>query len=203
MIQKYIETISQDTIIEQFAPSQLTISSNTDVTMKYTVIFLVDQIPPSNILLLKRAATKSFAPGYYTGIGGKVGDQPEFANETALEGAYRELKEETLGTHSKVNTQLIEYARFIYVHGLTIHYFVGVSHDYPTLPKISSSDGFLEWIPINNLLNYDIIPTTKLICEFWQQNKYHLIPFTIIGVETGIINTVRMVDVISVVQGLA
>lgn len=36
----------------------------------WNVIFLLDQIPPTKIVFLKRADNKSFAAGWYTGIGG-------------------------------------------------------------------------------------------------------------------------------------
>lgn len=169
---------------------------------KFTVIFLVDQYLPKNIILLKRAETKPFAPGYFTGIGGKVGDQLEYANETVLEGAYRELKEETLGSLNKATTHLIEFARFRYENGITLHYFSGLYHSFPNLPKVSNLDGSLLWVNTSKLLQYDIIPTTKIICDYWNRNQFQLTPFTVYGREIGINNTVRLVETLRVKQGL-
>ena len=112
-------------------------------TQSFTVIFLIDKNPPQNIMLLKRALSKAFAPGYFTGIGGKVGDQPEFENETVLEGAYRELKEETLGELNMDNTPLLEFARFKYEHGITLYYFIGIFSNFPQVPSISPT----RWKP--------------------------------------------------------
>lgn len=91
---------------------------------KFTVIFLVDGDPPGKIVLLKRSPTKKFAPNFFTGIGGKVGDSPAFANEGVLEGAYRELSEETKGDLTFRNIQLKEFARCVYEHGVKLYYFL-------------------------------------------------------------------------------
>lgn len=49
---------------------------------KYTVVFLLDKKVPTKVVLLKRALGKKFAPGLYTGIGGKQ-DEGETIDETA------------------------------------------------------------------------------------------------------------------------
>lgn len=176
-------------------------SSLMNSTQAFTVIFLIDQVPPQQILLLRRAESKSFAPGYYTGIGGKVGDSPTFANETVLEGAYRELQEETLGEVSNYTTMLTEFARFHYLDGIDIHYFWGC-FAYPQIPKIAETDGTLEWVSRDRLLEYKIIPTTELICQIWEMNQFSFQPFTVVGRETGMDGTVRLVAMVEHQGGL-
>ena len=171
-------------------------------TRNYTVIFLVDRFPARNILLLKRASSKPFAPNYYTGIGGKVGDMPQFRNETILEGAYRELEEETLETITQNDIHLTEFARFRYQNGISLFYFAGVYTQFPLTPAFSANDGELEWVNHSDILHYKIIPTTKLICEVWAQNDFQRAPFTIFGKEVGMKDSVRIVEKLRITNHL-
>ena len=169
---------------------------------KYSVIFLVNKFPPDKVLLLKRAETQKFAPGFYTGIGGKIGDFPEVRMESRLEGAYRELREETGGDLTEENIRLIEFARCVYEKGTRLFYFVALSSK-DRLPVINPSDGALFWVDVDELLNKDIIPTTKVICEEWARRNFLVdIPFTLIVREIGIEKTVRLVEVLKVQEGL-
>lgn len=86
--------------------------------------FLLDKNSPTKIILLKSSAEKTFAPNFFTGIGGKIGDLPGLEEETVLGSAYRELKEETKDYLTKENTQLREFARCIYNSGLSLYYFM-------------------------------------------------------------------------------
>ena len=52
------------------------------------------------------------------------------------------------------------------------------------------------------LLHYDIIPTTKIVCEYWSKNQYQLTPFTVHGKEVGMKKSVRIVEVLDTFQGL-
>ena len=51
---------------------------------KFTVIFLGDSTQPTKLVLLKRSADRKFAPNLYSGLGGKIGDQEEFKDETRV-----------------------------------------------------------------------------------------------------------------------
>lgn len=168
----------------------------------WTVIFLVDQDPPSKIILLKRSAKKVFAPNFYVGIGGKVGDIVGFESETPLESAYRELAEETENNLTIDNITLYEFARCLYDSGLTLHYFWGMYKE-TKLPKISANDGTVEWVETDTLLDLAIIPTTKLVCAEWKKRGFNLNnKFTIYVSETGTQNTVRLVKLLKVADGL-
>lgn len=132
----------------------------------WNVIFLLDQKPsPSKIVMLKRSATKKFAPGMYTGIGGKV--EP---NETLLKSAYRELAEETGLT--SINLQ--QFAKVIIDESEELVYFWGI-YTPTNLPK--SNEGTLEWVPLSMVLDKDIIPTTKKMLQKWQSQDFDLQPF--------------------------
>lgn len=169
----------------------------------WTVIFLVDGSPVTKVVTLQRAPAKSFAPGYYTGIGGKLGDIPGLEDETPLEGAYRELNEETEGEVNKENIKLTELARCIYDSGLILHYFWGVYEGIQP-PHINPDDGTLYWISTEELFDRDIIPTTEAVCREWQKRDFKVdTPFTVIVHETGQDRGVRMVDVIEVEEGLS
>ncbi len=130
----------------------------------WNVIFLIDQHPATKIVLLKRAFTKKFAPGMYTGIGGKVEE-----GETLLDSAYRELKEET----GIENVRLNEFAKVIIDEKEALIYFWGkYQEDLPT-----SDDGTLEWISTNKVLSKNIIPTTLEMLKHWNSQNFSITPF--------------------------
>lgn len=127
----------------------------------YTAIFLSNKYPFKKLIVLKRADWKKFAPLMYTGIGGKVEN-----GESVLEGALRELKEETEIT----GIEIIEFARVTFGHGL-LHYFWGI-YSKKNLPECNEGD--LEWKEINEILNLSIIPSTKLVLEEWSNRGFSL-----------------------------
>jgi len=162
---------------------------------KFTVIFLINNNPPAKVLLLKRAATKSFAPNYFTGIGGKVGDIPENSDESVLEGAYRELSEETEENLSKEIIKLRGCARCVLKGGIRLHYFWGEYFGIEP-PRVNPLDGTLVWVAVEELLQRNIIPTTRVICKEWAQRGFKIsCPFTVYVREIGMENTVRLVEV--------
>lgn len=130
----------------------------------WNVVFLIDQINPSKILLLKRAGNKKFAPGMYTGVGGKI--EP---GETFIDSAYRELKEET----GIIKVELKQLAKVVIDNNQNLFYFWGIyNSDLPT-----SADGTLEWVSTNKILNKNIIPTTFEMLKQWQSQNFSPTPF--------------------------
>lgn len=150
---------------------------------QWNVTFLMDAVPPRSIVLLRRAATKEFAPNLYTGIGGKV--EP---GETVLQSAYRELAEES-GITGLTLTEFIRCVR----DGIdTLHYFWGT---YPVGPLPASDDGTLEWVRTDDLFTKDLIPTTLLVCKQWAGRSFFVdAPFTVH------IKTVGKKDTVALVQ---
>ncbi len=138
-----------------------------DFKKKYTVIFLADTIPPTKLVLLKRGSDRELAPGMFTGLGGHIGDKEEFKDETALESANRELLEEA----GLSGIDLQEFGRLIVNGKILLVYFFGIFHE-ELLP--SCTEGVLEWVPFNDVLSKDIIPTTRFFIEKWSQNGWSL-----------------------------
>ena len=125
----------------------------------YTVIFLLDTLPPTRIIFLKRALSKAFAPGLYTGIGGKIE-----AGEAALQGAYREMEEET----GLINPTLSLFATCSIDEEIFLHYYWGIHSG--ALPECNEGD--LEWVAIEHIQQKHIIPTTAHILTEWQRRNF-------------------------------
>ncbi len=169
---------------------------------RWTVIFLGDATPPNKIMLLKRSPKTSYAPNFYTGIGGKIGDLPEFEDETPIEGAYRELSEESENELSNENISLKEFARCEYEDGSKLFYFFGI-YNKPEIPHIDSEVGALDWVTTKDLDKYEIIPTTKNVCEEWAARSFDVNnPFTVFVKEIGMKGTVKLLEKIKTVEGL-
>jgi 8-oxo-dGTP pyrophosphatase MutT (NUDIX family) len=158
---------------------------------EWNVIFLVDQNPPREVVLLQRAANKSFAPSFFIGVGGKI--EP---GESAIESAYRELREET-----GIDTvELKEFSRCVYDSDLKLYYFWGI---YSNLDLPQTDDGVLHWVLAQEILSKDLIPTTRVICEEWGKRDFSVnSPFSIIVREIGKERGVRLVEVIDVREHL-
>lgn len=166
------------------------------------VVFLLDKPTPEKVILLKRASTKTYAPDFFTGIGGKIGDIPGLEDETPMESAYRELNEETDGTINSKNTTLTEFARCHIDAGVTIYYFWGI-HSGKNLPHISPAEGQLVSATTDDLLDYQIIPTTLEVCRAWKARGFSTgKPFTVYLKHTGMEASIRLVKLIKVEEGL-
>lgn len=127
----------------------------------WNVIFLIDQIPPTKIVFLKRGPNRTFAPNMYTGIGGKVEN-----GETLLESAYRELEEESGIT----NVKLEQFAKVVIDNQDELIYFLGIFPYTPNLPN--SNEGTLEWVAVKNIFQKNIIPTTREVLKQWQKQNF-------------------------------
>jgi 8-oxo-dGTP diphosphatase len=112
------------------------------------------------LLLLRRSASKSFAPNRWTGVGGRV--EPEEFDDLASS-ARRELFEETDLTAAEVSPLALR--RTLTFHhpdeGLvTLLYFVGTT----TTDRIPvATEGSLAWINPGELRGLDIIENTARV----------------------------------------
>ncbi len=160
--------------------------------MKWNIVFLVDQNPLNKVIFLKRAANKTFAANFYTGVGGKVEE-----GEELLKSTYRELKEET----GLEGIELKEFARAIILNANeSLHYFWGI-YQANSLPK--SDDGVLEWVSKDNLLAKKIIPSTVKVVEEWKKRDFSLIDlFTVYLTEIRTEKTVKKVKLVRITSGL-
>ncbi|CCF84886.1 NUDIX domain-containing protein [Nitrolancea hollandica] len=111
-------------------------------------------------LLLRRAGTKRFAPGRWTGLGGRV-EEGEFADLHAA--AFREVREETGIPAAEIADFTLRRALLQARPGesLTVLlYFTGTLGE-PVQPL--SSEGTLEWVTEGDLERLDIIENTRLV----------------------------------------
>jgi 8-oxo-dGTP diphosphatase len=126
----------------------------------YSVIFLFHA---GKLLLLRRADWKAFAPGRWTGIGGRV--EPFELGDLASS-ARRELFEETDLGAAEVSTLILRRTLTFYRsdEGLvTLVYFTGdaVSDRVPTC-----TEGTLAWKEPSELDRLDVIENTAKVLPF-------------------------------------
>lgn len=123
-----------------------------------SVAFLVSP-DHRRLVLLQRAAWKTFAPGRWTGIGGKL--EGEEIAEPAL-GALRELREETGLTPDDLSDW--RFVADIIDSGAEVRlvYFVAVfAGEY--LPPCT--EGTLHWVPLAEYQRYDLIENTRAVLD--------------------------------------
>jgi 8-oxo-dGTP pyrophosphatase MutT (NUDIX family) len=113
----------------------------------------------TQIMLLCRAAWKSFAPSRWTGIGGRL-EGDEVAEPMA--GALRELREET-------GITLADLSEWRFVADLLdpgaavrLVYFTAVYADTQVPP---CNEGTLHWVPVADYPRYDLIENTRALLD--------------------------------------
>jgi len=126
-----------------------------DVLESHSVILLESR---GKFLMLKRAATKRFAPNRWTGVGGRV-EANEYATLTAS--ALRELREETGLEEGDVQGFTLRRAVLVARPGGTLNvllYFTGLLQEQ-VLPDCP--EGTLAWVEAGEMANLDIIETSR------------------------------------------
>jgi len=124
----------------------------------YTVVVLSHE---KRYLLLRRAETKRFAPGMWTGVGGLV-ESSEFTDLQAA--ALRELFEETGIVVNDISNLVL---RRVLLHArpkspLTLLlYFTGLLGSPSTLPECT--EGTLAWISRDQLAELKFIENAQLV----------------------------------------
>lgn len=111
-------------------------------------------------LLLRRSETKRFAPGRWTGIGGRV-EEGEFADLRAA--ALREVREETGIAAAEIADFTLRRALLQArpAESLTVLLYFTGSLAAPALP--SSPEGTLGWVTAGELDRLDIIENTRQV----------------------------------------
>lgn len=117
------------------------------LTMPRTLSFVFNG---DDVLMLKRDAGKRVFPNQYNGLGGHV-ERDEDVRSSAL----REIKEESgLIVHS-LRLRGIHNIDAGEASGILLFIFTAISDSRDLQPD--SPEGRLEWIPIDNVLDYDLV----------------------------------------------
>ena len=123
-----------------------------------SVVFLLSP-DRRQIVLLRRAAWKSFAPGRWTGIGGRLeGDE---LLQPAL-GALRELREETGLTLDDLSDW--RFVADVVDPGAEVRlvYFTAI---FATEPLPLCNEGTLYWVALDEYVHYDLIENTRVVLD--------------------------------------
>lgn len=133
----------------------------------FTVVFLGDQQPPTKLVMLRRTSSR-YGGDLYTGIGGHF--EPE-KDPTMLDSAARELSEEV---EALAGTPISEFARCIVNGKKGLFYFWGQIDSTKPLPKADEREGEISWVPVNDLFEVNIFPTTRPVLEEWSKRQFRV-----------------------------
>jgi 8-oxo-dGTP diphosphatase len=123
-----------------------------------SVVFLLSS-DYRRVVLLERATWKSFAPGRWTGIGGRL--EGEEVSDLAR-GALREVQEETGLTLDDLRAWRFVADVLDPGAGVRLVYFTAV-FPQETLPPCS--EGTLHWVSITEYARYDLIENTRVVLD--------------------------------------
>jgi len=122
-------------------------------------VFLLTE-DKKEVLLIHRGKDRKFLPDYYAGLGGKMDFK---TNESPLDTAIREISEESPYTlNDIINIELKAIFTAIDRFGKWIVFdFVGVVKEKKFIKPLKTDEGTLEWIKIENLMEYKLIPDLR------------------------------------------
>lgn len=117
------------------------------LTMPRTLSFVING---GDVLMLKRDASRRVFPNQYNGLGGHVE-----RDEDVCSSALREIEEESgLKVHS-LRLCCIHNIDADEASGILLFVFTAMSDSRDIKP--STPEGALEWIPIDKVLDYDLV----------------------------------------------
>ena len=122
-------------------------TTNRWLTIPRTLSFVMNG---DDILMMKRAPHRRVFPNQYNGLGGHIE-----RDEDPLTGAIREIKEESgLDVHA-VRLRAIHNIDTGGKTGIMLFVYTAVSDDRAVIQD--TSEGVLEWIPKNKILDLDLV----------------------------------------------
>ncbi len=128
-----------------------------------------------DMLLMKRAAHKTIAPGYWFGVGGHV--EPQEINHPQL-ACEREIQEETGIKKDEISNLKHRYIIFNKDEKEVVinHIFTGEINTRNVKPN---SEGTLHWVPRDQVLDKTFIPAIREVLRHYLSEPY---PDTLIGI---------------------
>lgn len=123
------------------------------LTIPRTLCFVFYQ---NDVLLMKRAAHKRIFPNQYNGLGGHIE-----RDEDPLTGARREIKEESCLVVQDLNLRAIYNVDAGADTGILLFVYTATSQTRDFVDD--GKEGTLEWIPITELNNYDLVEDLPII----------------------------------------
>jgi 8-oxo-dGTP diphosphatase len=103
-----------------------------------------------DVLLMKRAAHKRVFPNQYNGVGGHIE-----RDEDPYTSAKREILEETGLEVRDLSLRAVYNIDAGATTGIMLHVFTAVSDSREISSE--SPEGTLHWIPVNRVLDYDLV----------------------------------------------
>ncbi len=124
-----------------------------------------------DVLLMKRGAHRRVFPNQYNGLGGHIE-----RDEDPLTGAKREIKEESgLDVH-EVRLRSVHNIDTDQATGIMLFVYTAQSHSRDVVDD--SDEGTLEWVPLANLAEYDLVEDLPLLLPKIA-NQDETVPFSV------------------------
>jgi 8-oxo-dGTP diphosphatase len=129
----------------------------TDQIAAFTMILLRWR---DRYLMLQRGDHKHFAPGRWTGIGGRI-EHHEYSNIT--ESALREIEEETGIPAARIQRLSLRRALLQQRPGFPLTLLCYFTADVESPAITDSPEGSLHWVTSDELSRLDVIENTQLV----------------------------------------
>ncbi len=139
------------------------------LTIPRTLCFVLNG---DDILLMKRAPHKRVFPNQYNGLGGHIE-----RDEDPLTGARREIKEESGLEVDDLQLKAVYNIDAGAETGIILFVYTAVSQSRDFVDD--GREGTLEWIPINQLKNYDLVEDLPVILPKILASSSKYLPYSV------------------------